>query len=155
MRKSFTSFLVALITSTMCTAQNHKLASDIGESGYAEKIITLREFVARYAKQNVNTFFIGKAQDDDGKLYLYAFWKEDKSILILEHFHYLGKNTDFGLLHRKARVDLKTDVVPTEEDIHGSTFLVDRAWANRIIKACVSKGTKIVILKPKRSTSRA
>jgi hypothetical protein len=149
------TILITLISVIVCQASNDLSNLNNSQLGYPEKIPTLKGFVARYAKQRINTFYIAQTKDDEGKEYLYAYWKEDRSILLLEHFNFLGKNTDFEWLYNKARVDLRRDVVPTKEDIHGSTFLVDRPWVNRIINACTKKGKKLVIVKHSRSTSRA
>ena len=155
MPRILATILITLISVIVCRASNGLSNPNNSELGYAAKLPTLKGFLARYAKQRINTFYIAKARNDDGREYLYAYWKEDRSILLLGHFNFLGKNTDFGWLYNKARVDLRTDVVPTEEDIHGSTFLVDRPWVNRIIKACTTKGKKLVIVKHSRSTRRA
>ncbi|WCM88656.1 hypothetical protein [Acidovorax sp. NCPPB 3576] len=42
-------------------------------------------------------------------------------------------------------VNIKTDVVPTEEDIRGSTSLVSRPWADRLLMQCKRVGTQVRI----------
>jgi hypothetical protein len=39
-----------------------------------------------------------------------------------------------------------TGVVPSEKDIGGSSFLFDKAWADKITKRCL-KGYKLSVLK--------
>jgi len=126
----------------------------VSKPDYAGQLATLREYVARYGKQSANTFYIAKARDDDGKKCLYAYWKEDNSILILEHFTPSGEDAYYDWLHRKARVDLATDVVPTKADVGWSSFLTDRAWVNRIMRACMNTGERLVIHKNMRSATR-
>ncbi len=41
--------------------------------------------------------------------------------------------------------DLKKDVVPTEADIKGSTYLVTRAWVNHLLSDCRARGAKYEI----------
>jgi hypothetical protein len=38
--------------------------------------------------------------------------------------------------------DLKKDVVATEADIKGSTYLVTRAWVERLVSDCEARGAK-------------
>lgn len=42
-------------------------------------------------------------------------------------------------------VNLATDVVESEEQIAGSTFLVDRAWVNRTVSNCKKAGRTVVV----------
>jgi hypothetical protein len=44
----------------------------------------------------------------------------------------------------KARIDLDTDVVPTKEDVGGSTYLVDQSWVDAVIADCL-KSTPLII----------
>ena len=119
------------------------------KTDYRERLHVLRKFVHRYGKSRVHRIYVAKADPGDGKTYLYGYWREGHSILILTHFTPTfdgGKETtDYGWLEYKARIDLHTDVVPSAEDVGGSTFLVDKPWADRIVKTCVTDGRKIVI----------
>jgi hypothetical protein len=47
-------------------------------------------------------------------------------------------------------VNLATDVVESEEQIAGSTFLVDRAWVERIVSACHKTGRTVTITAPRK-----
>lgn len=86
-----------------------------------------------------NTIYVSDILNDGNRDYAYAYWVEDNAIYSL-HLPLslpLKKNSpDYYWLTYKARVDLKTDVVETEEEIAGSSYLVDRAWVNKIIKSC-------------------
>jgi len=42
-------------------------------------------------------------------------------------------------------VHLKTDVVPTENDLHGSTYLVTRKWVNDQQAICKKSGETVQI----------
>ncbi|RYH53524.1 MAG: hypothetical protein EON54_13655 [Alcaligenaceae bacterium] len=42
-------------------------------------------------------------------------------------------------------VNLATDVVESEEQIAGSTYLVDRAWVNRTLSNCKKAGRTVVV----------
>jgi len=131
----------------------------VSQEEYDEKVDALNGFIDHYGKRRVNRIFVAKVQNDDGKEHLYGFWKEDNSILFIGHFARFygdGKDqTDYEWLHRKARVDLRTGVVPTKEDIRGSAYLVDKPWADRIVKACLTKGHKVVIQRSAPNKKRA
>ena len=47
----------------------------------------------------------------------------------------------------KEPLDLRTDVVRTERDINGSTFLVTRAWVNDVLRHCAKDGAEVVLRK--------
>lgn len=155
MRRVILITLMCLASVSWCVGQSlGARRRSVSKSDYAGKLATLREFVARYGDESVNTFYIAKAGDDDGRRYLYAYWKEDNSILILEHFTPSGGDGFYDWLHRKARVNLATDVVPTKAEIGGSSFLTDRAWVDRIIRACRSTGERLVIRKNRGNGTR-
>jgi len=100
----------------------------------------LRRFVRHFGQASVNHFYIARVLNDDGKKHLYAYWKEDQSILLLGHFGIVNDTLDLGWLHHKARIDLQTGVVPRRADVGSSTYLVSADWANRIIDTCIKKG---------------
>lgn len=125
------------------------------QTEYAEKVDALNEFVTRFGQKQVNRIFVAKVQTEDGNEALFGYWKEDNSILILEHFSLFNEDSSYYWLHHKARIDLETDVVPTKEDIGGSTYLVDKPWVDGIVKACLEKSRKLVIHKQARPKKRA
>jgi hypothetical protein len=71
-----------------------------------------------------------------------VYWPEDNAILLIGWPASCSEedmridDAALGWYRTKARIDLDTDVVATPEDIGGSTYLVDRAWADRVIAAC-------------------
>jgi hypothetical protein len=107
----------------------------------------LRQFVRHYGKAPVNHIYIAKVANYDGKRWeksLYAYWKQDQSILLVGHFKSINGGDigemDLGWLHHKARIDLKNDVVATPEDVGSSTYLVDAEWANTIVSTSLKNG---------------
>lgn len=102
-------------------------------------IRALVKFKGRSKKQN--TIYVSNISSEEGREFSYAYWKEDNSITILNlplSVPLLKNTGDYYWLTMKARIDLKTDVVPTQEDIHGSSFLVDRPWVEKIKRRCLS-----------------
>jgi hypothetical protein len=131
------SVLILMFCAGNVAAQNLKSTPVRSHRNFSGIVATLKELVAREGKLRRNTFFIADVRREDGRDYSYAYWKEDKSIIIL-HLPLEKESASYEWLYGKARVDLETDVVPTREDIGGSSFLVDRAWVNKILKQCAN-----------------
>ncbi|MEA9578714.1 hypothetical protein VC218_07230 [Xanthomonas nasturtii] len=53
--------------------------------------------------------------------------------------------TGQSMAYSSGIIDLKTGVVPTDDDIHGSTFLVSRPWVDRLLTQCKRTGTQVRI----------
>lgn len=141
------SGLILLLCAGNVAAQNSRSTPVRSHPNFSGIVATLKELVAREGKARRNTFFIADVRQEDGQDYSYAYWKQDKSIIIL-HLPLEEESASYEWLYRKARVDLETDVVPTQEDVGGSSFLVDRAWVNKILKECAS-GFKLSVVKPR------
>ena len=119
---------------------------------YRSKLRVLRGLVRRYGRKPVATIFVAKLVDPDstsGGPFLYGYWPEDHSIWLVGNLDPSFVNgrevTDYAWLKYKMRTDLRQGVVPTVEDIGGSSYLVDRPWTRRIINACLTRGRKITI----------
>ncbi|MFZ6871862.1 hypothetical protein ACO0LF_07355 [Undibacterium sp. Di27W] len=109
----------------------------------------LQQFVMRYARHPKSAsqhIHIANVKMENGEMALYAYWKEDQSILLLQFFEHPSDEPGLSWLHHKARIDLKTGVVATEEQMNGSNYLVTRAWAQHIVHSCISLG-KLLVLK--------
>jgi hypothetical protein len=48
-----------------------------------------------------------------------------------------------GLDASRLKIDLRSDVVPSDSDLHGSTYLVTSAWVEKITSACERSGVKV------------
>ena len=87
---------------------------------------------------------IGPLQQEQGdaSATVRVYWPEENAILLIDWPASCREedmridDAALGWYRTKARIDLDTDVVPTPEDIGGSTYLVDRAWVDRVIAAC-------------------
>ena len=111
----------------------------------------LQQFVNRYVSHSKNAaqhIHIANVKIDSGETAMYAYWKEDQSILIMHFFAHPSEEQGLPWLHHKARIDLKTGVVATEEEMSGSNYLVTKAWAQHIVNACLEHG-QLLVLKPK------
>jgi hypothetical protein len=142
----FASVLIFMAWADNVAAQAPKGTSLRSHRSFSSAVATLKGLIAREGKAKRNTILVSEVFREEGREYLYAYWKEDKSIIIL-HLPLEKDSANYEWLYSKARVDLETDIVPTQEDIGGSSFLVDRPWVNRILKKCHS-GYRLMITTP-------
>jgi hypothetical protein len=154
-RRIATAFLLtALLPATFSAEQRNAYYPFDSKDDYRGKLHVLRGFIQRYGRTHVNRVFVAKVDSGDGSMFLYGYWPEGHSILLLGHFQptFDGQRetTDYGWLEYKTRTDLRTDVVPTVNDVGGSSYLVDKPWTKRIITACVTRGRKLVIRRIRR-----
>lgn len=86
--------------------------------------------------------YIGPMEREGAAAFVRVYWPQARAILLIDWPKSCSEedmridDAALGWYRTKARIDLDTDVVPTPEDIGGSTYLVDRIWVNRVIAAC-------------------
>ena len=147
-------FLIAVLGSSVGAPPRSSYYPFESESDYRGKVHVLRGLMRRYGRTRVNRIYVVKADSGNGSIFLYGYWPEGHSIWLVGNLDPWFENgrelTDYGWLEYKMRTNLRTDVVPTEADIGGSSYLVDRPWTRRIIKACLTRGRKLVIYRTTR-----
>lgn len=154
MQKFIISSLFLLLFSINLLAQGKDgFAPFASEKEYKEKLAGLQGLINIYAKKKINHVYVAKLKNDDGQYYLYGYWKEDVSIFLVDHFGEDLPKSQYNWLHNKARIDLKKDVVKTEEEMRGSTYLTTKAWADDKIKGCLSNG-KLLVINKRHTTKR-
>jgi len=138
MKLIFAAFIITVswcLTGAQIRADKHKEYPKIRET-----LHKLVEFSGRAGKPN--TILISAISNDGNREYAYAYWKEDNSITILQlplSSSSLEKNSpEYYWLTTKARINLTNDVVETEKEIAGSSFLVDRKWVEGIKRKCIN-----------------
>jgi hypothetical protein len=129
----------------------------ISRSDYSNIFARLNEFVMHEETppKRTNTFFVSKVEtdenctlvNDDACRYVYAFWKEENSILIINSPFDEEDSTYYGWSYLK-RINLSKDVVPTWKEVGWSTYLIPEAEAKRLLHECKSNGIKIMIERP-------
>ncbi|MBK8186540.1 MAG: hypothetical protein IPK77_04450 [Cellvibrio sp.] len=100
----------------------------------------LQGFVSHFSKTDVDFFYASRPKE--GLVYIY--WMTGNSILIVDVPP--KRLDDYYWYEYKARIDLNSDVVPTADDIHGSTYLTDSVWVEERLKECLN-GKKFTIRK--------
>ena len=112
----------------------------------------IRDFLQGFAdsgsKSDIDYFFVSSVSRQNGSKFCYAYWMTGNSIIIIDlpvakiddpigYLWYIGK----------GRIDLSTHVVPTQEDVGSSTYLVDSVWVASILRDCLVSGIKVVVRK--------
>ena len=70
----------------------------------------------------------------------WVHWREGNRLIL-----WLGGGAEDALLHSNRNLDLAADVVATEADVAGSTYLVTRAWVAGKLADCAAKGDQYTI----------
>ena len=124
------------------------------KTDFNETVETLRDFLQLYSRWHVNSIHVLKLKVDPenarSEEALYGYWSEKRAILLLDHFKHSQKFDDYYWLSWHAVINLRTDLVPTREDIGGSSYLVDKPWADYIVRSCLKQGQKLVLVKTER-----
>ena len=110
-------------------------------------------FVAKYSKAEIDFFYVSAARKGQHSDYVYIYWMTGNSILIVDVP--TERLKDYYWYERKARIDLSSYVVPTADDIQGSTYLTDAAWVEVRLKECLNGGRKIIVKKKEPISERS
>jgi len=110
----------------------------------------LKELVAQHGKVRKNHFYVGRVQvTASGYHSVLVYWKENHALVLWEpgrgsdqHGNPDPKN-DLAASRRYWRLD--KDVVPTQADIAGSSFLITQQDARDWTQDCLKYGERYVI----------
>ncbi|MDA8455123.1 hypothetical protein M4R22_10140 [Acidovorax sp. GBBC 3334] len=121
---------------------------------------TLRSYLAtRESSLQLNNFcFVQQSLDpgpgdEQGESLLWMIWREGATIQrinVVRHGQSYRPDPALdpvtegqALAYATGRINLKTGVVPTDEDVGTSTFLVGRPWVNHMFAQCKRVGTSV------------
>lgn len=117
----------------------------------------LSQIADEYAKTPVNTFYISAPQSEDTpheKIvgydptvdygFIYAYWKEGNSILILYPPYNVEDVTYLSWAYSGRRIDLSRDVMNEDDPNWGQSSITTKG-VKMLLNLCVKKGTKIII----------
>lgn len=112
---------------------------------FEDVVATLERLIAFMGKKGVQTFQISEVRYDQASEYIYAYWKQDNSIIIL-HLPLSSEPTDSELywLSGKAHIDLR-NVVPTGKYENLGCCLVEKDWADKVLGWCKA-GSKLKVV---------
>jgi hypothetical protein len=95
----------------------------------------LLTFALHHRPKAENTFCVLGFQSPDSLQGAWVIWREGKQIILWEG----GETLDAS----RRRINLKSDVVATEAELHGSTYKVTQAWVTDITDTCDRSGVKL------------
>lgn len=113
------------------------VASDADFRSY-EQVVT--RFAHQRRPGGENDFCEVGLTASDGSKSVWVIWDQGRQMLLWEGQPALSMS--------RRIIRLKSDVVPKEEDLHGSTYRVTKAWVEEITATCDRSGVKIRV--PKR-----
>jgi hypothetical protein len=108
----------------------------------------LQGFVSEVSNNKIDFFYAAPPKED----HVYVYWMTGNSILIVRLPTERLEN--YSWYESKARIDLNSDVVPTADDIRGSTYLTSSDWVEERLKECLN-GKKFIIRKAEVEQSSA
>jgi hypothetical protein len=114
-----------------------------GDPRFGDPAPSLRAFLAgrlprRHPPQHVCV--VGYRSPDATLAWVH--WREGHRLILWEP----GEPwADDALLMSRRQLDLRTDVVATDDEIGGSTYLVTRAWVRAILADCARAGRRVVV----------
>jgi hypothetical protein len=120
-------------------AKMFNVASDPDFKNY-QQVVT--RFAKKHRPKAENNFCIIGSSTDNVKN-AWVLWREGSQIILWEG----GSDLDLS----RRIIHLKSDVVPTEGDLHGSTYLVTKSWVDDLSRSCSRLGVKVHTRKVKGS----
>lgn len=144
--------IVALMTTAAAFAQPASGAPDAPPGtpisvklipGFENATTALKLLATQRKGAAVNHFcVVGYPAPASGQTIAWVHWVEKKSLVLWEPVAAGGK----AQLSRSRRyLNLVTDVVATDEDLHASSYLVTKAWVARVLSDCKQAGQHYIV----------
>lgn len=146
-------FFVALAKITIAAPQVESVSDSMSiERSQQLRCVAalLQRIVDDAASRGPQSLYIGPIEQEGATALVRVYWPQARAILLIDWPASCSDedkpidDAALGWYRTKARIDLETEVVPTPEDIAGSTYLVDRPWVDRVVAAC-RRGHLLVI----------
>lgn len=159
MRKALLLLIFSLLTAAPCFSQS-KVVKRIPVSQhpyYAPNVLpALNELVAQYGRARRNHIYVGRVEVlESGYNSVLVYWKENNALVLWEPGR--GSNRQGNPDPRRDLADsrrywrLGKDVVPTLNDVGGSSFLITRQDARRWVRDCIRHGVRYVVKREAKS----
>ena len=88
--------------------------------------------------KGINNFcVIGQLAKDQGKS-AWIIWRQKREIILWE-------GQDLVTARPRRVIDLDKDVVASESELHGSSYLVTRQWVRSLVSECKKTGLQTVV----------
>jgi hypothetical protein len=105
-----------------------------------KQVIT--EFARKHRPGAENDFCVVGYLTPDNLKSAWVIWRQGAQVILWE-------GGSAGLDSSRRKINLRSDVVRTENDLHGSTYLVTKAWVQKVTTTCDRSGVKVHIAKGK------
>jgi hypothetical protein len=92
---------------------------------------------ARHAS-GLNNFCVLGQLADHGEKTAWIIWRQKHEIILWE-------GQDLAWVRPRRVLDLNRDTVKSDDDLHGSSYLVTRKWVDDLISECRKAGLQIVV----------
>jgi hypothetical protein len=109
------------------------ISSDTAFKGYKQAVT---EFARKHRPKAANDFCVVGYLADDNSKSAWTIWRQGGEIILWE-----GQDSDLDSSRRI--INLKSDVVATDDDVRGSTYLVTKAWVANVTATCEQSGIKV------------
>lgn len=120
------------------------------DAAFGDARPALRQFLARAVpRPRGGQHFCIIAYRGAGWSNAWMHWREGRMLVLWEGRGEPGYPDD-SIAHSRRQLDLTRDVVPTPDDINGSTYLIDRPWLNRTLADCRAHGVSYTVMAPPR-----
>ena len=132
--------LYILFGALQSAAQDVTFMSVKGLAGFEQPEALLRQLVLSKRGPQVNTFCIVGYQDSAGIKASWVHWAQGNALILWEP----GKPQS-PLSHSRRYLNLRTDVVASDDQLKGSTYLATRQWVGELQSTCDKVGDKYTI----------
>jgi hypothetical protein len=153
MRKALLLIFFILLTAATCVSQEKVVKRiPVGRHPYyAPNVLpALKELVAQHGRAKRNHLYVGRVEVLGGGYHsALVYWKENNALVLWEPGR--GSNRqgnpeakyDLSASRRYWRLD--KDVVPTLNDVGGSSYLITRQDAHRWVRDCIRNGVRYMV----------
>jgi hypothetical protein len=162
--KTLLRILLAILIFSAAASAQDKVVSRIPvrkHPDYAPHVIpALKRLVAQSGIKRRSHFYVCRVETfENGYDHAWVYWKENRAFVLWELLqgHNARGDSDptYDLVDSRRYLERDEDVVPTLDDVGGSTFLVTRQWWRDTVQDCVRHGDSFVIYKRARTHRRA
>jgi hypothetical protein len=142
MRAFFSFLLAVLVILTPRIAKSEarepatfKIVDDPFFSQYERPLVDYLR--SRHVTRDSKVCILGE-EDADGSKWAWIIWPRGHQMILWE-------DSSEPLIHSRRILDLRTDVVASEDELHGSTYMVTRDWVSGETARCDRDGLTIEI----------
>jgi hypothetical protein len=112
-----------------------------GVAGFENPEQLLRQLVRARSRLPVHHFCVVGYKDTGDSVNAWVHWVEGKALILWEP----ASANPLPLIASRRYLNLERDVVASEEDIKGSTYLVTRTWVNTVLADCTRVGDRYTV----------